>query len=192
MGREFELKFAGTPELTEAMGALFGDLRELKMETTYFDTPEGLLASRHITLRRRLENGRPVCTMKTPEPGLGRGEWELEAEKIEDAAKELCKLSGQPELFSTLQGRLRPVCGAKFTRLCKEFSLPNFSAELAIDRGELLGGERRQPLCEVELELKKGSEEALLAFAQGFALAFGLKQEKKSKFKRALALANKE
>ena len=58
--------------------------------------------------------------------------------------------------------------------------------------GALLGGGREEPLCEVEVELKAGSEEAAIAFAGKLAEQFGLVPEKFSKYRRALALANQK
>ena len=81
------------------------------------------------------------------------------------------------------------VCGARFTRLAKELVADGCTLELALDQGLLLGGEKEQPLCEVELELKSGSEEAALAFAKDFSARYGLVPEAKSKFRRALSLA---
>ena len=51
------------------------------------------------------------------------------------------------------------------------------------------GGGRREPLCELELELKGGSAEAMLAFARKLAGKYGLREEQRSKFARARALA---
>ena len=93
MGREFELKFAATEAVLAAIEARFGDFSAISMATTYFDTPDRALSARHITLRRRMENGVSVCTLKTPTDGIGRGEWELESDTIEAAIPELCKLS---------------------------------------------------------------------------------------------------
>ena len=59
---------------------------------------------------------------------------------------------------------------------------------MALDQGELLGGSRREPLCEVEVELKTGSMEACDRFARELAVQFGLQPEPRSKFSRALAL----
>ena len=64
--------------------------------------------------------------------------------------------------------------------------------ELALDRGVLTGGGREIPLCEVEVELKSGSREAVLAFAKELAQRFDLAPETRSKFRRALALAKGE
>ena len=57
MGREFELKYRASTKQMTAILADFNGFREITMETTYYDTPEGSLAPRHWTLRRRKENG---------------------------------------------------------------------------------------------------------------------------------------
>ena len=56
----------------------------------------------------------------------------------------------------------------------------------------MLGGGQEIPLCEVEVELKSGDPETAVAFATALAQRFGLEPEKKSKFRRALALAKGE
>ena len=47
-------------------------------------------------------------------------------------------------------------------------------------------------LCEVEVELKSGSEAAAIALARELADNYGLKEENKSKFRRAMDLAQGE
>lgn len=185
MGREFELKYAATPEKQAAIAARFGAFEMISMETTYYDTAERCLAERRITLRCRLENGKSVCTLKTPGTGSLRGEWEVENGNIGQGFAELCKLSGVelPDF-----AKLKPICGARFTRLAKVVSMDDCTVEIALDRGVLLGGGREEPLCEVEVELKTGKEDACLAFAAALAAEFDLRPEEKSKFKRALAL----
>ena len=192
MGREFELKFSATPQQQASLACRFGEFSVIAMETTYYDTPDRALSDRRITLRRRLENGRSVCTLKTPTDGVGRGEWEVEREEITQAIDELCKLSQWDGLPDLLTSGLEPVCGACFTRQAKTIDLEGGSVELALDQGILLGGGRELPLCEVEVELKSGSEDAAVDFAKALSREFGLKQEKKSKFRRALALARGE
>lgn len=192
MGREFELKFSATPLQQAALASRLGEFSVITMETTYYDTPDRALSDRRITLRRRLENDRSVCTLKTPTDGVGRGEWEVEREEITQAIDELCKLSQWDGLPDLLTSGLEPVCGACFTRQAKTIDLEGGSVELALDQGILLGGGRELPLCEVEVELKSGSEDAAVDFAKALSREFGLKPEKKSKFRRALALARGE
>ena len=189
MGVEFEVKFQATREQLEAIRSGEPGLeRWYAMATTYYDTPEGALSERMFTLRRRRENDRSVCTLKTPEQGLGRREFELDCDNIKEALPELCKLSGVPEL-EELTERLEPLCGATFNRIAKSVELPDCTVELALDLGVLTGGSKEEYLCEVEAELKEGSREAVLEYARYLARTYGLVQEKKSKFRRAQLLA---
>jgi inorganic triphosphatase YgiF len=61
--------------------------------------------------------------------------------------------------------------------------------EIALDLGVLRGGEKEIPLCEVEVELKSGSQDAAVAFAEALAEKYALVPEPKSKFARAAALS---
>lgn len=189
MGVEFELKFRATEEIQAALAARFpGQRQTISMETTYYDTPDRILGQHIMTLRRRLENGQSVCTVKTPESGGARGEWDCKCEDIYEALPALCKLGG-PEILLSLQGRLEVVCGARFTRQAIMIDDEEFVAELALDSGVLIGGGRETPLCEVELELKSGNKEALMLYARILATRFHLIPERKSKFIRAMELA---
>ena len=73
MGREFELKYRATTEQIAGIRAKFGEFTSITMETTYYDTPALELRQRHWTLRRRFENGRSVCTVKTPQKDIQKG-----------------------------------------------------------------------------------------------------------------------
>ena len=192
MGREFELKFRATPAQQDAIAEEFGGFSPISMETTYYDTPSHTLSAQRITLRRRLENGISVCTLKTPGTGYSRGEWNVEENEIAAAILELCKLSGVAQLPKWAQTSLQPLCAARFVRQRKTLSLPEFTAELALDRGVLLGAGRERPLCELELELLSGSESALVEYANGLASRYGLEPEPESKFRRAMSLATGE
>lgn len=192
MGREFELKFSAGAEAFAALGAKWEDFTVILMETTYFDTPDGALSQRHITLRRRMENGVSVCTVKTPDSPHGRGEWELEEMDIQAAIPMLCKLGASEELLELTKGGVTAVCGARFTRRAKLIELPECTVEIALDEGVLLGGGKELPLREVEVELKSGSEAVAVAYANALAAMYGLIPEEKSKFSRAQKLAKGE
>ena len=186
MSKEIELKFSATEAQLAQLQARYGDFAVTGMETTYYDTPDRQLSAKKITLRRRMENGKAVCTVKTPGVGLARGEWECENADIQAALPILCKLGSPKELLSLPE--LTPVCGARFTRLSRLLTLPDAKVELALDRGVLLGGSRELPFCEVELELKEGSEASLVDLAKSIAAEFSLQPEPKSKFARAREL----
>ena len=185
MGFEFELKFRATPETLRKIRDTYPGGKVIRMRTTYYDTVDDSLAAKNFTLRKRQENGESVCTLKTPGDGLGRGEFETRQDEIEKAIPDLCKLSG--EVLPTKN--LVEVCGAEFTRYAKEITLSDCTLELALDEGVLQGGGKELPLFEIEVELKTGSRESVVAFAQNLAEAYGLQEEKLSKFRRALDLA---
>ena len=192
MGVEFELKYAATPEKQDKLLAQLSPVDTLQMCTTYFDTPDHALSARHITLRLRQENNTTVCTVKTPLPDGSRGEWECFCENIEVGVSELCKLGAPLELLSLTAPGLQPVCGAVFTRRLRLLDLGECTVEIALDRGFLMGGGNRLPLCEVEVELKSGSRTHAAAYGSHIAKTYDLQPESRSKFRRALALARGE
>ncbi len=189
MGREFELKYIANDAVLEKLAAAFGPGREIQMESTYFDTPDGALSAARCTLRLRKENEETVCTLKTPLPDGSRGEWECGAADITGGIAALLTLGAPKELTVLTQGGVIPVCGARFTRLAIVLPTADGMAELALDSGVLMGGGREMTLREVEIELKSGSEEAACALAAQISAAYGLQPEPKSKFRRAMDLA---
>lgn len=188
MGVEYEWKFAAKPEQFSAIENAFdGAPVTFQMETTYYDTSTGALSARHYTLRRRLENGVSVCTLKTPK-GAARAEWELRCDTITEAISLLQNTDCPADFFEIVKEGVTPICGARFTRIAKEISLEETTVELALDKGVLLGGNKEEPLCEIEVELKSGDRKACDLFAKTLAARFGLAIQPKSKFRRALAL----
>ena len=189
MGREFELKYRCSAEDFEALKAAYEGFTTIEMETTYYDTFDGKLNNRHWTLRRRYENGKSVCTLKTPAADGSRCEWEVEAPGIISAIPQLCRMGAPMELMAFTVSGVREVCGAKFTRLALQLDVPGARVELALDKGKLFGGLRESDLQEVEVELKDGADTAALAFAKLLAEKYHMIPENRSKYKRALGLA---
>lgn len=189
MGREFELKFAATREDHETLQTRYRNLSPITMETTYYDTPAGDIRALRWTLRSRKENGICICALKTPGEGFGHGEWEVQCNQIEQAIAPLLEKGAPEKLADFAAAGFSPVCGARFTRLAGLIETNECTVELALDSGFLLGGNREAPLCEIEVELKEGSEEAAAAFAISLAQELGLRPETRSKIARAMALA---
>ena len=188
MGTEFELKYAATAAQLDVLKQRYPTLRTIRMETTYYDNPKGDFSRLKWTFRRRMENEKSVCTLKTPMKGLGRAEFEAECADILDAVPELIEQGAPAELTDLVSGGIFPSCGAKFTRLAGLLELPGGTAELALDEGVLLGGGKELPFREVEMELKTGSEAAVTAFAEALAAELGLAPEHRSKVFRARQL----
>lgn len=189
MGREFELKYAAAPEVLHAVSQRFGNFETITMETTYYDIPSGELGKRHWTLRSRMENGVCICTVKTPCPDGGRGEWEIACPDILAAIPRLIAAGAPAELASLTEHGIVTTCGARFIRQAKRIALPGGAVEIALDQGILLGSGRETPLCELEVELKEGSDQVALDFAADLAARYGLQPEPRSKLARARALA---
>ena len=190
MGVEFELKFAAEPAQQEAIRQQYlPSYEQFRMQTTYYDTPSKGLSQRHITLRCRMENDEAVCTVKTPISGYGRGEWDCRCDEISNAIPLLIEAGAPPELSELTAEGLVPVCGARFTRHAGVIDFADSVLEIALDIGVLMGGGQELPLCEVEVELKSGQPEAAVAFGMELQKLFNLVPQNKSKFRRALELA---
>ena len=159
------------------------------MKTVYYDTPSGVLRPRRWTLRRRMENGQPVCTLKTPGDNNSRGEWEVDCPSIEEAIPLLIELGAPEELAVLTEEGLVPTCGVCFARLAAEVVWGESVLELALDQGEFVAGEKTAPFAEAEVELKQGSDADAISFGALLAQDFGLTEESDSKLKRARALA---
>lgn len=191
MSREFELKYRATPAILSVMAAEYPGGKTISMETTYYDVPSGALGTLHWTLRRRFENGVSVCTLKTPCPDGGRGEWEAECPDILTAVPLLIAAGAPAELAELTKDGVHTVCGARFTRQAVKIDFCGAELELAMDSGVLIGGGREIPLCEAEVELKSGTDAHAIAFAKLLAQKYTLVPEEKSKFKRAKDLAER-
>ena len=158
------------------------------LASVYFDTPERALLRAGASLRLRRDGRKWLQTLKTdtePQAGLAtRAEWEMPVARNALALEafpgaEIKAATGLD--LARLRRRLRPVFETRFVRRTGLVALGDgASAELALDRGAILAGRRREPISEVELELKGGAPPALLQFATELALplAFESKAER--------------
>ncbi len=161
-----------------------------EMDTTYYDLGD-FYKERHWVLRRRLENGTPVITMKTPgDAPHSRNEWECRADNPKDAVPKLLEL-GAPEELATIE-KFKALCSAHFTRTAVTLLRPDAIVEMACDRGVLVAGCNTSPICEIELELKTGNPIALLPLRVYLTSKYNMHEEQRSKFARALALTKKK
>jgi triphosphatase len=198
--REIELKLAlaadELPRLRRRL-ARFGAGASVEVDSVYFDTAERLLRADRMALRLRRIGRRWLQTLKT-EAAAGalssRGEWEVPAPRGRlDVGR-----FGETPLGVLLQAhpeaRLQPVFRTRFRRTVW---LANDGAiEVSLDEGEIVAGERRAPILELELELKAGGVDALyrlaLALAGRGADALALRPAVDSKAMRGYRLAAAE
>ena len=167
-----------------------GPARAIRMQTTYFDTPEGFFRQHRQTLRLRQENDRFVCTFKTAAEGISRVELDCEAATIEEGAAVLMNHPDLPEdtRRALAGGVFVPTCGAKFTRQTRLCKVEDTTFELCADMGRLFNGQRTQQMHEVELELAEGDPAVLEAVAQRLMEAYGVTVCETSKQQRAMEL----
>ena len=199
MGRELEYKLSvpNAKKLEAVLSdaqipALAENWEQTKMKTTYYDTPDKLLSSRHITLRQRFEGEKSIVCVKVPlnEPHL-RGEWQIEADAVDEAAiNELVRLGAPTELVYFISCcSVVPSCGAEFERKHTMLTFPDGSrAELAGDCGFLHGTEEKLDFTELELELYEGDDTQMCAFVKYLCEKYGLHEEPMSKYARARQL----
>lgn len=169
------------------------------MKSTYYDTADNQLHQRKWTLRLRDEGGQMLAAFKTAnrsdEAGFfTRSEWQCSVENIEDAIPMLIDQGAPRELKSLLKGReLVPCCGAEFDRksVCLYMD-EGVRLEIAGDLGCLFSGEKKTPICELELELLYGDAACLPPLCAQLTEDYGLTEEKRSKYERARLLGLEE
>ena len=200
MPTEIEIKlrlpgeWAVTPILEDERVAacMMREFAETDMDSVYYDTEKGELSERQWSLRLRRENGVSVASCKTAGTRDGamfsRGEWQVYAEDWETALP-LLVAEGAPGTLLSLDGPPLPRCSVRFTRTAAPLRLPDGSAaELALDRGLLSAGEKREDLLELELELLTGDPGGMSELAAYLEEKHALFKEYNSKYARALRL----
>lgn len=165
-----------------------------RLYAVYFDTAEHGLWRAGLALRVRRDGALWTQTLKgagSAEAGLHR-RIELEA-TVPGPRPDLDVYGPGPwteRLVAALGGKpLRRVCVTRFTRSTRMLRrLPETLIEASLDRGEIRADGRREPLCELELELKAGPPVALYELALELLNAFPVAAEQRSKAERGYAL----
>jgi triphosphatase len=153
--------------------------QETQMLTNhYFDTPDRTLRHHDIGLRIRGNNLKFEQTLKTAGKSIGglhqRPEYNVQLEgskkqNISVPKLRLFPLSAWPKTIDVeeLQTKIETLFTTHFER---RIYLLKFSSgdivELVWDLGEVTSGNKSVPICEIELELKKGFTEALFKIAK--------------------------
>jgi inorganic triphosphatase YgiF len=182
--REIELKFACGPDDLAAVLAAAppGDDESRELISVYFDTADHALQKAGASLRVREQEGKRVQTLKRGE-GLDREEYEAPIDGLAPDPQ----LGPLPSL-APKGADLRPVFNVRVSRRQRTFRYQDAVIELALDQGEVTGGEQKSPICEVELELKSGPPPALFALARELSAAAALHLTFDSKAARGQAL----
>jgi triphosphatase len=203
---EIELKLLASPESLDRLARLplvrtltVGRATTRELHSIYWDTPSRTLRQASLLLRTRRTGRRWVQTLKHDSPdgrtaGLDRrAEWER---PVSGQAPDLDGFADTPlgeALNDAEAAQLTAVFAAEFrrtTRLLK--TADGDEIELALDRGAIIGTAGREPICEAELELKRGRPQALYALARELARQVPLRVGRHSKSARGYMLGQEE
>lgn len=203
---EIELKYRMEDE--SAMEAVFQDpyiemIKDKQTETSipmyavYFDTEDRRLLQAGIAFRIRREGCSLQATLKwngSSEDGMHRRE-ELnvpvdDAEKLHEPDIDIFAQSDMGDALLDIVGaeRLVPLMEVHSLRHQVRIDTGKSISELSVDKGEIVAGEKRTPVMELEIELFSGEEADMVAFGQRLAEKYGLVASNISKFKRGLDL----
>ncbi|MBC8013593.1 MAG: CHAD domain-containing protein [Methyloceanibacter sp.] len=192
-----ELKLAFDPADTARLAshpALEASLvppEEHELVSTYFDTPDCALHKAGVYLRIRESAGRYVQTVKSAKSKtelLERFEWERE---ISSRTHDLDGVEGtplQPLLTPKVRASLQPMFETRIRRNIHRVERDGSEIEVAIDRGEIATRTHTRPVCELELELKRGKTKELFGLARILAETVPLRLEVKTKAERGYEL----
>jgi inorganic triphosphatase YgiF len=196
---EREIKFHLSPDAARRLSRHVrpaGPWRRRTLSSVYYDTREGRLRRAGFALRLRRDGARRVQTLKA-EGGAGgaftaRAEWEMPAPRgrldVEAFPREEI-LAATGLDIGALAPQLRPVFETRFGRRAAMVSVDGATrAEIAVDRGTITAGARREPIDELEVELKAGDAAAMLRYAAGLAEPLGLALAFESKAERGYRL----
>lgn len=190
---EIELKFqvpaARLPALERALATKTAE--RIVLRAVYYDTADARLEAAQMVLRVRSEGGRWVQALKGRGDGLMQ---RLEHEVVlppaadppaPDATRHAGTDAGRA-LVTLLAGvPLQPVHGTEVHRLRRVLRHGGTRVEAALDVGAVLAGDRRAPLCELELEWLSGPLTGLLDLANRWVQRFGLVLDPSTKSERA-------
>lgn len=199
---ETEIKLLLDPREAGALrrsGALAGAKPSRRRTSAiYLDTADGALAAAGLALRLRRSGGRWVQSLKGGARAVGgmhrREEWEFprpgpEVDLALFAGTPLAEIPGA----ATLHESLVPAFTVDLVReTWRVEPAPGSTLEVVLDRGEVACGERRESLCEVEIEILQGDGDAAFALAAALLEAVPLRPSPVSKAERGWRLARGE
>jgi triphosphatase len=185
MEYEIELKLltnekAGEAIETKLLPQLDASItQEIQILTNhYFDTPDRTLRQHDIGLRIRGNNQKFEQTLKTAGKSIGglhqRPEYNVQLDESNNQNVDvpdirLFPVSAWPKTVDVddLQTKIETLFSTHFERriYLLEFSDGDI-VELVWDQGEVTSGNKSVPICEIELELKKGSTTSVFNLAK--------------------------
>ncbi|MEI2828473.1 inorganic triphosphatase [Pseudomonas mosselii] len=148
----------------------------------YFDTPERDLSAARVALRLRRDGDVIIQTLKCRGQSVAglseRNEHEWHLDKVKLDLKKLDATCWPEQLAELDKKTIKPLFTTDFTREYAEIAWGRGKAkvviEAALDQGFVIAGKRKEEICELELELREGTPEALLELAAELAASLPL------------------
>jgi inorganic triphosphatase YgiF len=199
-GREVELKLRASPSQLPSLRShprilalTHGEARTRRIRSRYFDTPDRDLARLGLALRVRFEGRTRTQSLKSRGVAVAGLFDRIECEsRIGGDGPDLAHLPDaalRARLARALHGRrLEPVFESVVRRTSRRLRDAGREAVFDLDHGELVAGERRAPVCELELEVEKGDPAWLYDLALELAETLDLRVEPRDKAERGWAL----
>lgn len=174
--------------------ALSDRAENLRLRSVYFDTPDHALREIGLSLRVRNSGGRFIQTVKACASAgiVQRHEWETEIAAQDPDLAALARTPAAAILDGRAANTLTAIFSTTVQRAVHLWRDGTTLIELSVDQGEISAGERREPIREIELELKNGEPGALFGFARELAKAAPLRLSFDSKAERGYRLAGHE
>lgn len=195
---ELKLRLArGSRRILETTREFAVRPHQLHQLTTYFDTPDAVLAKAGLALRVRQTGAIRIQTMKAKEDQGGvasnRTEWEW---PIGQDTPNLDRFTAVPKLARILpkiRGRLEPLFVTDIRRTIRLIHLDDCTVvEASIDEGTIKAGTRRESVNELELELKAGSIGPMYRLAADLQTLARSWISPETKFARGLRLCTRQ
>ncbi len=173
-----------------------GRKRTRLLPSVYYDTPELELRKQNISLRVRKEGRRYLQCVKsagTLEGGvLVRGEWENPVPTEDPVIPAIEDEQLRRRVIACVGDRLEPVLRTEVERTSRRIVVDGGEIVMDVDTGAIVTAKGRQPISELELELKDGSPHHLCDLALEILPEVGLRLSTKSKAERGFALLTGE
>ncbi len=205
MSNEVELKLrinkSDIPSLKRQLASIAATRNDVQINapvthktlSIYYDTPYLSLFDHALSLRLRYAARKWTQTIKDAGSALSGLHQRLELEwDVKDGKLDFSKITDAAyvDFFNnaSLRNALVPLFSTDIRRTTWHLSYENSDQiELVLDIGELIADTHREPICEIELELKHGNKGRLFELALQLQAHFPLTIENISKAQRAYA-----
>ena len=163
-----------------------------RLQNIYYDTPKLELYQSGLALRLRHIGRQWLQTLKgggSVQAGLHvRNEWEVPVVNAKLDFSVSPEVDWDELLQPSLRRKLKPVFVTDFSRNSRVLDFRGAQIELCIDQGEVRTEQRSSPICELELELKSGTQQKLFEFARAILEIVPFELEPVSKAERGYRL----